>query len=246
MKKRIRLSASVLTLLVIVLLLTNSCKKDDNGDIPVTFTDTRDGNVYKIVKIDNQIWMAENLKYLPKVVGPSTGSDNTPYFYVYGYDGNNVNEAKATNNYITYGVLYNWKSAMNGAASSTGNPSGLQGVCPIGWHLPSYAEWTQLTDYLEGDSFVAGGKLKETDTMHWSSPNTGATNETGFTALPGGNRGNDRAFHNVGDNGRWWSATENGTAYAWCQDMVYYSGDVYPFKNNPKELGFSVRCVKDN
>jgi uncharacterized protein (TIGR02145 family) len=149
--------------------------------------DARDGNAYKTVKIGNQIWLAENLKYLPSVVGPGTGSETTPYYYVYGYDGTNVTDAKATSNYTTYGVLYNWPAAMAGSASSNANPSGVQGVCPAGWHLPSDAEWTELTDYLGGKS-VAGGKLKETGTTHWASPNTGATNETGFTALPGGYR----------------------------------------------------------
>src|SRR5690554_1847166 len=134
-----------------------------------TFIDSRDGNEYNWVQIGDQVWMVENLKYLPSVVGPGTGSQTTPHYYVYGYDGTNVADAKATDNYATYGVLYNWTTAMN--------------ACPDGWHLPSDAEWTELTDYLGGES-VAGGKLKETGTTHWASPNTGATNETGFTALP--------------------------------------------------------------
>ena len=124
-----------------------------------TFIDSRDGNEYNWVQIGDQIWMAENLKYLPSVVGSGTGSETTPYYYVYGYDGTNVPDAKATDNYATYGVLYNWTAAMNGEASSKTNPSGIQGVCPAGWHLPSDAEWTELTDYLGGRS-VAGGKLK--------------------------------------------------------------------------------------
>ena len=124
-----------------------------------TFIDSRDGNEYNWVQIGDQIWMAENLKYLPSVVGSGTGSETTPYYYVYGYNGTNVADAKATDNYATYGVLYNWTAAMDGEASSTTNPSGIQGVCPAGWHLPSDAEWTELTDYLGGTS-VAGGKLK--------------------------------------------------------------------------------------
>ena len=134
------------------------------------FTDFRDGNHYNVVKIANQVWMAENLKYLPSVVGPPTTSYTLPYYYVYGYYGTDVNAAKATANYTTYGVLYNWAAALTS--------------CPAGWHLPGTGEWTQLTDYLGGLS-TAGGKLKETGTAHWASPNTGATNEYGFTALPG-------------------------------------------------------------
>jgi uncharacterized protein (TIGR02145 family) len=208
-----------------------------------TFTDTRDGNVYKTVTIGNQIWMAENLKYLPSVVGPGTGSETTPYYYVYDYDSTNVANAKATANYTTYGVLYNWSAAMNGQASSTSNPIGLQGACPTGWHLPSNAEWSELTTYL-GGGFVAGGKLKETGTSHWISPNTGAKNKTGFTALPGGARDLNGSFSLIGSNGTWWSATEVSTDGAWLQAMTYDHVYLYGFSTN-KKLGFSVRCVRD-
>jgi len=209
-----------------------------------TFTDTRDGKVYQTVVIGTQEWMAENLAYLPSVVGPGTGSNTTSYYYVYGYDGTNVTDAKATSNYTTYGVLYNWPAAMAGSASSNANPSGVQGVCPAGWHLPSDAEWTELTDYLGGES-GAGGKLKETGTTHWASPNTGATNETGFTALPGGLRGSNGCFFNfIGYYGYWWSASEDGTYFAWCRGMDYYDSDVFRIFFD-KEVGFSVRCVRD-
>ena len=207
------------------------------------FTDPRDNNHYNVVKIGNQIWMVENLKYLPSVVGPGTGSQTTPHYYVYGYNGTNVTDAKATANYNIYGVLYNWPAAMNGAASSTTNPSGVQGVCPTGWHVPSDAEWTELTDSLGGTS-DAGGKLKETGTTHWNSPNTSATNETGFTALPGGNRYYDGSFDGIGSNGYWWSATEGDAADAWYRFMIFINSNVYR-DYYFKELGFSVRCVRD-
>jgi len=203
-----------------------------------TFTDPRDGNVYQTVQIGSQTWMAENLKYLPSVVGPGTGSNTEPYYYVYGYDGTDVAAAKATENYATYGVLYNWTSAMNGAASSGANPSGVQGICPAGWHLPSDAEWEQLVQYL-GGAGVAGGKLK--DTTHWDSPNTGATNETGFTALPGGSRSYGN-FDHIGNQGHWWSATELNETHTWCRYMNYNYSDVNR-GGNDKLLGFSVRCV---
>lgn len=208
-----------------------------------TFTDTRDGNEYNWVQIGNQIWMAENLKYLPSVVGPGTGSTTTAYYYVYDYDSTNVTDAKATANYTTYGVLYNWPAAMNGAASSTTNPSGIQGVCPTGWHLPSDAEWTQLIDFLSGEG-VAGGKLKETGTTHWTYPNAGATNETGFTALPGGYRYSDGTFYDIGDYGGWWSATERNATNAWDRNMGNGNSGVGR-SNDYKELGFCVRCVRD-
>ena len=210
-----------------------------------TFRDPRDGKTYKTVKIGNQVWMAENLAYLPSVNMVADGSEDAAgsYYYVYGYDGTNVADAKATDNYATYGVLYNWTAAMDGEASSTTNPSGIQGVCPAGWHVPSDAEWTELTDYLGGPS-DAGGKLKETGTTHWYSPNTSATNETGFTALPGGDRYYNGTFDIVGYDGYWWSATEYKADYAWYRTMSYYVSNVY--RNfSSKELGFSVRCLRD-
>ena len=215
------------------------------GSSGSTFTDPRDGKVYQTVVIGNQVWMAENLAYLPSVNMVADGSEDAAgsYYYVYGYDGTNVADAKATDNYATYGVLYNWTAAMDGEASSTTNPSGIQGVCPAGWHLPSDAEWTELTDYLGGT--VAGGKLKETGTTHWNSPNTGATNETGFTALPGSYRDPDGpSFYYIGYFGYWWSATEYDSSNAWYRYVYYYSSGVLR-SDNYKGVGFSVRCVRD-
>jgi len=196
-----------------------------------TFIDSRDGNEYNWVQIGDQVWMAENLAYLPSVNMVADGSEDAAgsYYYVYGYDGTNVADAKATDNYATYGVLYNWTAAMN--------------ACPDGWHLPSDAEWTELTDYLGGTS-VAGGKLKETGTTHWASPNTGATNETGFTALPGGHRSYLGNFYYIGDDGDWWSAAEYGTNTAWYRSMFYNVSHVYRNHDN-KAVGFCVRCVRD-
>ncbi|MDD3702304.1 MAG: PKD domain-containing protein [Bacteroidales bacterium] len=194
-----------------------------------TFTDDRDGTVYKYVTIGEQVWMAENLKYLPNVVGPVISSYSVPYYYVYDYHGNNVANAKATENYQTYGVLYNWPAAMV--------------ACPTGWHLPADEEWSLLTDYLGGEG-VAGGKLKETGTIHWYTPNSGATNETGFTALPGGYRSYSSKFSYMISNGCWWSASEENTTNAWNRFIYYYSSVVEP-NNDHKSLGLSVRCVRD-
>ncbi|MBW6497766.1 MAG: hypothetical protein K0B09_05225 [Bacteroidales bacterium] len=208
-----------------------------------SFTDPRDEADYQTVTIGNQVWMAENLRYLPSVVGPEIGSQTSPQYYVYGYDGTDVNAAKATANYTTYGVLYNWPAAMAGSASSTANPSGVQGVCPTGWHLPSDAEWIQLADNLGGES-VAGGKLKETGTTHWNSPNSGATNETGFTALPDGYRRNVGTFTSIGDEGSWWTATEYDPSNPLYRFMSYDYNNLWSF-NLLKQVGFSVRCVKN-
>ncbi|HQL70329.1 MAG TPA: SUMF1/EgtB/PvdO family nonheme iron enzyme, partial [Bacteroidales bacterium] len=189
-----------------------------------TFTDSRDGNTYKWVKIGEQIWMAENLKYLPSVVGPATGSESTKYYYVYDYDGTSVSAAKSTENYKIYGVLYNWPAAMDGAASSKSNPSRVKGVCPEGWHLPSDAEWIQLTNYTEGD-YLAGGNLKETGTNHWYSPNEGATNSYGFAALPGGYRYFNGHFLCVGSNSYSWSSSEDFSYNAWGFSIPYSSSN---------------------
>ena len=206
-------------------------------------TDSRDENTYSYKTIGTQVWMTENLAYLPSVVGPGTGSNSTAYYYVYGYDGTDVDAAKATSNYTTYGVLYNWPAAMSGAASSSADPSGVQGICPTGWHLPSDAEWTTLTTYLGGES-VAGGKMKEAGESHWTSPNTGATNESGFTALPGGYRYLSGTFLNVGSYGSWWSSTQSNTDSAWYRSLLYYYSRVNRNYYN-KEYGFSVRCLRD-
>lgn len=197
-----------------------------------SFTDLRDGNDYQTVTIGTQVWMAENLAYLPNVVGPGTGSPTSPYYYVYSYNGNSVSAAKGTSTYTTYGVLYNWPAAKN--------------ACPSGWHLPSDTEWTKLTTYLGGE-FVAGGKLKESGTSHWNWPNTNATNETGYTALPGGDRNYNGTFifSHLGSYGSWWSATgSNAEGAAWYRGMNNI--DIFVYRNYyNKEMGYSVRCVKD-
>jgi uncharacterized protein (TIGR02145 family) len=180
------------------------------------------GNEYKWVKIGSQIWMAENLRYLPSVVGPSNESSTDPRYYVHGYDGTNIVDAKATANYINYGALYNWPAAMAG--------------CPTGWHLPTNVEWTDLVNFLGGSS-VAGGKLKETGTTHWLAPNTGATNETGYMALPGGCRLNS-LWSYLNDTGLWWSSEHYYFNMGYSNSTV--GNSIYDVK-----AGFSVRCVKD-
>jgi uncharacterized protein (TIGR02145 family) len=204
---------------------------------PVNGIKDIEGNTYKTIVLDNgQHWMAENLKYLPGVSGFGTGSLTMPYYYVHGYNGTNVADAKATANYQIYGVLYNWAAALK--------------ACPPGWHLPSDAEWNKLVDYWEGKSGIAN-KLKEVGTTHWVSPNTEATNETGFTALPGGSR-RSYGFLENGTEGSWWTSDiygQYGPADrpkddAWYYSMSIYSGDIRRASGN-KEIGFSVRCVKD-
>lgn len=220
-----------------------SCGNDDDGAPPNSFTDARDGNVYRTVTIGDQIWMAENLRYLPGVVGPEAGSTTTPYYYVNNYNGVIVSEAKAFNNYDTYGVLYNWPAAMNGELGSGTNPSGVQGVCPNGWHLPSHMEWSEL--YLFVGIDASGGKLKETGTNHWLIPNTAATDEFGFVALPGGARlQNPNVFDPPGELGFWWSTRDPSQSTALFFNM-FHNDDKLIANALTKALGMSVRCVKD-
>jgi uncharacterized protein (TIGR02145 family) len=141
----------------------------------------------------------------------------------------------AANN-TTYGKLYNWY-AVNDS----------RGLCPTGWHVPSDAEWTTLINYLDpnadGGNYapnIAGGKMKST--TGWTSPNSGATNESGFTGLPGGIRSTNGTYNNIGYDGFWWSSTEN--VYAWTRRLTY--GDSSFYRNSSyKRNGFSVRCVRD-
>ena len=135
---------------------------------------------------------------------------------------------------------------MNGSSSSSSNPSSVQGVCPDGWHMPSDAELIELIDYL-GGGIIAGSKLKEAGTSHWSNPNTGATNGSGFTALPGCYRKDNggSGIYGIGVWGGWWTSTEYSSTIAWY--MKLYNGDdsaviVHDFN---KELGLSVRCLRN-
>jgi uncharacterized protein (TIGR02145 family) len=191
-----------------------------------------DGNSYNIVKIGTQIWMAENLKTTTYNDGTAIAliTDNTAWQNLttgaYCWYNNDETTYKDT-----YGALYNWH------AVNVGN------LCPTGWHVPSDEEWMTLTSYL-GGQIVAGGKLKEIGTTHWLTPNTGATNETGFTSLPGGYRSNDGTFDNIGNYGYWWSATEFNSNSAWFQFM-FYDDSYADSSDNLKALGISVRCVKD-
>jgi len=206
-----------------------------------TFTDPRDGQAYNIVAIGRQTWMAENLKYLPDVNPSLDGSNSSPYYYAYDYQGTNVSEAKATTNYQTYGVLYNWNAALN--------------ACPDGWHLPTDDEWKTLEMYLgmsqsESDDVDwrgtdEGGKLKETGTTNWWSPNTGATNSSGFTALPGGFRYSNGSFYNLGIDGYWRSrsSSESSGTGAWGRRLRYDYSQVG--RGTDETSGFSVRCLKD-
>jgi uncharacterized protein (TIGR02145 family) len=195
-----------------------------------------DGNIYKTVTIGTQIWMAENLKTTKYRNGDLIGTTNPIDFnsigestpnYQWAYD---INES----NVQLYGRLYTWYAVTDS-----------RNVCPEGWHIPSDDEWTTLTAYLGGES-VAGGKLRETDTIHWITitPITGITNETGFTALPGGSRQYSGSFISMRYTGLWWSSTEGTYKRAYIRLLNCNSPAIYRAEYD-KGYGYSVRCLKD-
>lgn len=224
-KPRLWIQVSMLVL-SLVFFATNCTKEDD----VVTMKDI-ENNIYKTVTIGSQTWMAENLKVTKYNDGTSIPNVTDATAWGELTTGALCDYENTPSNSVTYGKLYNWYAVNTGK------------LCPKGWHVPSDAEWTQLTDYLGGEG-VAGVKLKETGTTHWTSPNTGATNETGFTALPGGDRIDYGTFVSIGLYGFWWSATEGGATYAWNRS-VYCNYSSVSRDGLSKEVGFSVRCVRD-
>ncbi|MBT4410581.1 MAG: T9SS type A sorting domain-containing protein, partial [Bacteroidetes bacterium] len=200
-------------------------------DYPVEFADCTDPDDkhYRIVKIGEQTWMEENLAYLPEVSPPSEGSDSLPHFYVYGFDGFDVLDAKEQANYQNYGVLYNWRAILQGEASSSHEPSGVQGICPEGWHLPSVGEWRTLLAYLDTDDHI---KLKST--YGWCDT-CGGDNSSGFKALPGGLFATNE-FYQLGNAGRFWSSTEEISWNLWRAGLGLGSKSSH---------GASVRCLKN-
>lgn len=194
-----------------------------------TMTD-QDGNVYKTITIGTQIWMAENLR-------TTLYNDGTPIPNVETQWGVLSTGACCTYDnstdavfIATYGRLYNWHAVNTGK------------LAPEGWHVASNDEWEQLIDYIGSEP---GGRLKEVGTTHWNSLNVGATNETGFTALPGGYRSKDSSFQSNGNFGIWWTASETPDTFgAFHQDMRFDGSGVYPYADQ-KMYGFSVRCVKN-
>lgn len=200
-----------------------------------TVTDI-DGNTYQTVKIGDQEWMTQNLrttKYndgsiIPNITNNTDWANLSTGAYSW-YNNDNVYEQP-------YGKLYNWFAVDDS-----------RGLCPTGWHVPTDAEWTILTDYLGGSS-IAGGYLKEAGTTHWSVPNTGATNKSGFTGLPGGERWTSGVFQAFGFYGAWWSSTETGpnSGDAWTRFLNYDDTaiDASDGEDN-KTAGCSVRCIQN-
>jgi uncharacterized protein (TIGR02145 family) len=221
------LLSSSLLVMGIFLTMATSCKKDNNS--PETVTDA-DGNVYHTITIGTQTWMVENLKATKynDGTGIPIEPDQTNWKNLstpaYCWHENNI----ANKN--IYGALY------NAYVVNTGK------LAPKGWHVPSDAEWTTLENYL-GGSDVAGGKLKSSGITYWKTPNTDATNESGFSGLPGGSRHFFGNYQSILEYGCWWATDEDGTNNLY-RLLSYSHGYVTHLSVNKRE-GLSIRCVKD-
>jgi uncharacterized protein (TIGR02145 family) len=202
-----------------------------------------DGNVYRTVKIGSQCWMAENLKAskysdfssIPTVADYNAWSALTTPAHYWFNDGDYTGDSAM---YVEiYGMLYNWY-----AVNTTTN--GNKNICPPGWHVPSHTEWLTLVNSLGGTA-VAGGKLKERSFFYWNNPNTGATNQTGFSAISAGFRNPDGNFTDyIGTNGHWWSTSEYSATNGLFMGLGHATGSAL-ISNMNKKSGFAVRCVKD-
>ena len=204
-------------------------------------TITYGGKTYNTVQIGTQCWMKENLNIGTRINGiQNPTNDGVIEKYCYG---------DIESNCDVYGGLYQWNEMMLYISTQ-----GAQGICPSGWHVPSDAEWCQLTTCLDAtvncnttgfSGTNAGGKLKESGTSHWTTPNTGGTNTSGFTALPNGYRAFNGLFYDLQNKGHFQSSTETGTTYAWYRSFYYNSAQVWRQYDSRKDQAFSVRCLKD-
>ena len=236
MKTKNRIWLVLLIVIELVLIPIICCKNDNTTqpDIKPSAITDGDGNIYGKVIIGKQVWLTENLKTTKYLNGDlietttpavlNIQDEATPK-YQWAYAGNEDNVA-------TYGRLYTWYVIAD-----------TRNVCPAGWHVPSDVEWLTLENYLGGYA-IAGGKLKETGTSHWTTPNYMATNETGFTALPNGWRHIEDIFVNFAKFGGWWSSTEYTATDAFC-NYVSYKSDLVTEEIDNKKCGIAVRCLKD-
>jgi len=214
-------------ILYVLLIILNSCDKD-KPPVPTgeQVTDI-DGNVYNTITIGSQVWMVEDLK-----VTKYNDGTTIPYITDNNDWGNNTTGAYTCyNNDKTRNKLYNWFAVNTGK------------LAPAGWHVSTHEDWTILTNFLGGED-VAGGKLKESGAVHWGSPNIGGSNESGFTALPGGFRFGDGTFSSFGDGGYWWTATDFDALNAWSH-YIFSNGSSIKRGHYDKRGGYSIRCIKD-
>jgi uncharacterized protein (TIGR02145 family) len=223
----------------------NLCLKTGSWNVGSMSTIVYGGQTYNTIKIGVQCWLKENINFGIKILA-TTQQTNNGTIEKYCYNNQDANCA-------SYGGLYQWDEMMNYTPSSNSNPSGRQGICPTGWHLPSDAEWCVLESLLDPAANCTnsgwrgtnpGGKMKETGTGHWTSPNTGAINSSGFTGLGAGFSNGTGGFSNQTYYAYLWSATEYSSTDAWNRRLGYNTAQSGRY-SGAKNGAFSVRCVKD-
>jgi uncharacterized protein (TIGR02145 family) len=211
-----------------------------------SIVDSRDDKIYPTILIGTQCWMARNLNVGARI-DQSGNQANNSIIEKYCY-------SNSESNCDIYGGLYQWNEAMQYSTTP-----GIRGICPTGWHFPTDAEWTTLTDYVNSQpsyqcNSTSGwiAKSMAATTLWNSSTNTCAignnlsqNNATGFSGLPGGDRYNNGGFGDVGYYGFWWTSSEYSSYFAWYRYLYYYYPEVFRYYNS-KECGFSVRCLRDN
>ncbi|MGL1904218.1 MAG: hypothetical protein OCC49_18935 [Fibrobacterales bacterium] len=241
------------------------CQK--NPDLCGYFLDSRDSNEYKWVNIGSQVWMGENLAYIPEVSHVHIGSElssamDDSYYYVYDfpeYDslGEHFHNYQESQYYLSFGVLYNWNAAMKKDSASNLVPSGVQGVCPDDWHLPSKDEWDILAEYIDQQLDNVGPMSDQPDRIHWEyvggylqaqsgwrDDNFDKPDSTrfGFSALPSGVRSNAQ-FDGYMYFGYWWTSSEFSKERGWYRLLA--SNGYLQSPSRDKSLGMSVRCLKN-
>lgn len=229
--------------LTTLIIFNISCKKSPTSSTVGTVFDF-DGNVYNTIQIGDQVWMAENLKVTHyrngDVIQNVTDKTQWSNLTTGAYNSYDTNDS----NIDTYGLLYNWYTVNDSSE-----------LAPAGWHIPSDEEWKRLEMYLGmsqsetditgyGRGTNEGGQLKEKGATHWISPNTGATNSSGFSAVPGGYCGYYGTFGDIGGCAIFWSSTESNSYTAWCRGLISSSSVISRYSSS-KQDGFSVRCLKD-
>jgi len=233
MKKCIfRFPLFIIGILMITLI---SCSKesgnDDDNAVPETVTDV-DGNVYHTLKIGTQGWLLENLKTTKYRNGDEIANIADGNTWATTHAGAYCNYNNNADNSLLYGRLYNWYAATEGRK-----------IAPTGWHIPSDTEWMTLINFLGGEN-VSGGKLKEAGQAHWASPNMGADNSSGFTALPGDYRSFSGWFDFAVSYAYWWSSTPFSTSKAWAVYVNSNYAKVVHFQDD-NVFGYSIRCIMD-
>lgn len=225
-----------------IVLIFTACKKNQNQEAPSMVADA-EGNQYKTVQIGNQLWMAENLRTERYCNGDIIANVQDSVQWGNLTSGAWVYMNNNPSNQIPYGKLYNSYAVFDG-----------RNICPCGWHVPTDAEWNTMIRFLDVNynptilgeqSSVAGGKIKTTGTQYWQAPNEGATNESGFSGLPGGSRGDLITFYGLNQTAYWWTSSYDVSLNLPLYRYVVHNSPAFNRYFGLKPFGMSVRCIKN-